>query len=421
MNQGKLYFDNASTTFPKPEAVPAAMADFIRHQGSNINRGTYSTAYETEELVFETREQLCRLFHFPHSKNVVFTANVTTSLNLVLKGLLRPGDHILTSAMEHNAVMRPLAQVASELAPPPRNTDCADAVKQNADAAGAVRQTADAADAMRRQISFTRIPCSGLGELCTASMEALLTPRTRAVVLTHASNVCGTLMPLKEVGDFCRKHGLYFIVDAAQTAGVFPIDMEDMKIDALCFTGHKGLLGPQGTGGLILRDQLAMELTPLISGGTGSLSHLEEVPAFLPDRFEPGTLNLPGIVGLHAALAYLEETGVERIRSRELALTDLFLRGAKELPGIRLIGRTDIENRAPVVSLQMCAMDNAEAAFRLEQEYGILTRVGLHCAPNAHKTLGTYPAGTIRFSFGHFNKEEEIHTALRALGALASR
>ena len=241
------------------------------------------------------------------------------------------------------------------------------------------------------------------------------------MVLTHASNVCGTLMPLKEVGDFCRKHGLYFIVDAAQTAGVFPIDMEDMKIDALCFTGHKGLLGPQGTGGLILRDQLAMELTPLISGGTGSLSHLEEVPAFLPDRFEPGTLNLPGIVGLHAALAYLEETGVERIRSWELALTDLFLREAKELPGIRLIGRTDIENRAPVVSLQMRAMDNAEAAFRLEQEYGILTRVGLHCAPNAHKTLGTYPAGTIRFSFGHFNKEEEIHTALRALGALASR
>lgn len=384
MNQTKLYFDNASTTFPKPEAVPTAMADFIRYQGSNINRGTYSTAYETEELVFETREQLCRLFHFPDSKNVIFTANVTTSLNLVLKGLLKPGDHILTSAMEHNAVMRPLVQLE------------------------------------KQAITFTRIPCNRLGELDTASMEALLTPRTKALVLTHASNVCGTLMPLKEVGAFCWRHGLYFIVDAAQTAGVFPIDMEDMKIDALCFTGHKGLLGPQGIGGLIIRDELAMELTPLISGGTGSISHLEEVPDFLPDRFEPGTLNLPGIVGLHAALTYLEETGIEQIRNRELALTNLFLEGIKELKNIRLIGKAGTENRAPVVSLQMLHMDNAEAAFRLEQEYGILTRVGLHCAPNAHKTLGTYPTGTIRFSFGHFNKEEEIHTALRALGALAA-
>lgn len=380
--RSQIYLDNASTTFPKPEAVPTAMADFIRNQGANINRGTYSSAYETEELVFETREQLCRLFHFPDCKNVIFTANVTTSLNLVLKGLLKPGDHILTSAMEHNAVMRPLVQ---------------------SEANGS---------------SFTRIPCNSLGEPELSSLEALVTSRTRALVLTHASNVCGTLMPLRETGAFCRKHHLFFIVDAAQTAGVFPLDMEEMKIDALCFTGHKGLLGPQGIGGLLIRDELAAALTPLISGGTGSISHLEEVPDFLPDRFEPGTLNLPGIVGLHAALSYIEAEGIDNIRRRELALTKLFLEGIRDLPNIRLIGKDTIEKRAPVVSLQMKHMDNAEAAFRLEQEYGILTRVGLHCAPNAHKTLGTYPAGTIRFSFGHYNKEEEICTAIRAIGNL---
>ena len=375
----KIYFDNASTTFPKPECVPDAMADFIRYRGTNINRGTYSAAYNTEELVFETREQLCRLFHFPDCKNVIFTPNVTTSLNLVLKGLLKPGDHILTSSMEHNAVMRPLVQLQAS------------------------------------GVSFSRIPCNTLGEPEISSMESLLTPETRAIVLTHASNVCGTLMPLEDVGLFCRKQGLYFIVDTAQTAGVFPLDMEKMHIDALCFTGHKGLLGPQGIGGFIVRDKLAKELTPLISGGTGSISHLEEVPDFLPDRFEPGTLNLPGIAGLHAALTYIEETGMEQIRGRELALTDLFIKEVSGLPGIRLMGRKDIQNRAPVVSMQMHNIDAAEAAFRLDDTYGIMTRVGLHCAPNAHKTLGTYPEGTIRFSFGHYNTEDEILTAVRAL------
>lgn len=381
----KIYLDNASTTFPKPDCVPAAMADFIRYQGTNINRGTYAAAYGTEELVFETREQLCRLFHFPDCKNVIFTSNVTTSLNIVLKGLLKPGDHILTSAMEHNAVMRPLIQLQEE------------------------------------GVSFTRIPCNVLGELDTSSMESLLTPQTKALVMTHASNVCGTLMPVAEAGAFCKKHGLYFIVDAAQTAGVFPLDMEAMQIDALCFTGHKGLLGPQGIGGFLIRDDLAGELTPLISGGTGSISHLEEVPDFLPDRFEPGTLNLPGIVGLHAALSYIEETGLEPIQKKELELTDLFLQEIKRIPEIRLIGREDTRNRTAVVSMQMHNIDPAEAAFRLDDEYGIMTRVGLHCAPNAHKTLHTFPTGTIRFSFGHYNTEAEILAAAKALRELGSR
>lgn len=379
----RIYLDNASTTFPKPDCVPTAMADFIRNLGTNISRGTYSAAYDTEEIVFETREQLCRLFHFPDCKNVIFTPNVTTSLNIVLKGLLKSGDHILTSAMEHNAVMRPLIQLTGQ------------------------------------GISIDRIPCTIQGELNTDQMESLLTPETKAIVMTHASNVCGTLMPIEEVGLFCKKHGLYFIVDAAQTAGVFPIDMEAMHIDALCFTGHKGLLGPQGSGGFLIRDELAGELTPLISGGTGSISHLEDVPDFLPDRFEPGTPNLPGIVGLHASLSYIEETGLLEIQKKELALTDLFLQEVKSIQNLHLVGREDIKNRTAVISMQTHNIDIADAAFRLDHEYGIMTRVGLHCAPNAHKTLHTYPTGTIRFSFGHYNTEEEILTAVKALRTLS--
>lgn len=379
----RIYLDNASTTFPKPDCVPTAMADFIRNLGTNISRGTYSAAYDTEEIVFETREQLCRLFHFPDCKNVIFTPNVTTSLNIVLKGLLKSNDHILTSAMEHNAVMRPLLQLAEQ------------------------------------GISIDRIPCTIQGELRTDQMESLLTPETKAIVMTHASNVCGTLMPIAEVGRFCKKHGLYFIVDAAQTAGVFPIDMEAMHIDALCFTGHKGLLGPQGIGGFLIRDELAGKLMPLISGGTGSISHLEDVPDFLPDRFEPGTPNLPGIIGLHASLSYIEETGLLELQKKELALTDLFLKEIKSIQNLHLVGREDIQNRTAVISMQTHNIDIADAAFRLDHEYGIMTRVGLHCAPNAHKTLHTYPTGTIRFSFGHYNTEEEILTAVKALRKLS--
>ena len=379
----QIYLDNASTTFPKPEAVPKAVADFIQNQGTNINRGTYAPAYDTEEKVFETREQLCRLFHFPDCKNVIFTPNVTTSLNMVIKGLLRPGDHVLVSSMEHNAIMRPLTQLQSQ------------------------------------GVSFDRIPCTAQGELIVDSLESLLKSNTKAVILTHASNVCGTLMPLEKVGDFCRRHRLFFLVDAAQTAGIFPIDMEQMQIDALCFTGHKGLMGPQGIGGFLVTDALAQKLTPLISGGTGSISHLEEIPDFLPDRFEPGTLNLPGIMGLHAALSFISSVGMDNIQKHELALTDQFLQQIKDLPRIRLVGKTNIENRTGVISLQIAGIDCALAACRLEQEFGILTRVGLHCAPNAHKTLGTYPQGTIRFSIGYFNTPQDIQDAVSALKQIA--
>lgn len=380
-----IYLDNASTTFPKPDCVPDAVYNFMKQLGSNINRGTYSSAYDTEDKVFETREMLCRLFNFKDCKNVIFTQNITMSLNMVIKGLLKKGDHVLVSAMEHNAVMRPLTQLLAE------------------------------------GISFDRMPCNEEGELITEEIEKLIKPETRAVVMTHASNVCGTVMPVKEVGAICKKHGLIFVLDAAQSAGVFKIDMEEMNIDVLCFTGHKGLLGPQGTGGFIVRDEIAEKMTALISGGTGSISHTEEVPEFLPDKFEHGTMNLPGIMGLHAALTYLEEKGIENIHRREMELTERFIKGIEGLENIKIAGKKGIEGRTSVVSVTAKNMDNAQAAFVLEDEFGIQTRVGLHCAPNAHKTLGTYPAGTIRFSFGQFNTEEEVDCAIEALKEINRR
>ena len=379
----KIYLDQASTTYPKPECVAAAVYEYMTGNGSNINRGCYENAYDTEDIVLETRELLCELFDGPDCKNVIFTKNVTESLNIVLKGFLKPGDHILTSSMEHNAVMRPLRQLENE------------------------------------GVSFDRIPCDKEGTLLIEEMESLLKKNTKAVVMMHASNVCGTLLPLKEVGAFCKEHGLKFIVDCAQSAGVFPISMREMHIDALCFTGHKGLYGPQGIGGFILQEEMIEQITPLLSGGTGSISHTEEIPKFMPDRFEPGTMNLPGIFGLHAALEWLAETGMENIHYKEKTLTELFLKKIKELDisgeKISIIGKENVDERTAVVSIQTPERDVSEVAYLLDKNYGIMTRVGLHCAPSAHKTLGTYPAGTIRFSFGYFNTEEEVLLAVKAL------
>ena len=381
----RIYLDNASTSFPKAPGVAEAMYDYVKNCGCNVSRGGYDEAYRAEELVLDTRQRLTRLFHGPDCRNVVFTKNITESLNVLLKGLLHSGDHVLVSAMEHNAVMRPLTQLAA------------------------------------RGIAFDRVPCGPDGSLRTEELAGLLRPETQAVVMLHASNVCGTLLPAAEVGAFCRDHGLLFVLDTAQTAGAFPIDMETMHIDALAFTGHKGLLGPQGIGGFILRPELARRMESLLSGGTGSVSHSEEVPAFMPDRFEAGTLNLPGIMGLHAALVWLEQEGIDRIRSHELALTARFLEGLRDIPRLRAVGREDIQDRAAVVSAACESVDPAFLADALGREYGVLTRVGLHCAPSAHKTLGTYPAGTVRFSFGPWNTEAHVDAALAALRELSGR
>lgn len=375
----KIYFDNGSTSFPKAPGVGDAIRDIIEHGAYNINRGGYEGAYEVADMVLTTREQLCRLFHFSESRNVVFTPSITYSLNYVIKGLLKPGDHVIVSSMEHNGMMRPLVQMAHQ------------------------GVTFDAAQADRD------------GVLDPQKVEDLIRPNTRAVMMLHASNLCGTMLPIQQVGEICARHGLIFVADTAQTAGVFPIDMEKMHIDALCFTGHKGLRGPQGVGGMLLRDELCSQMTPLISGGTGSRSDSEEVPDFMPDRFESGTMNLPGIAGLHRALTYLEEYGIENIARQELAICQRFIDGALTLPDTRVVGKLDTQDRAAIVSLDFQKMDNAEVSFLLDNQYGVMTRCGLHCALRAHKSLGTFPQGTVRFSFSHHNTPEEVDTCIEGL------
>lgn len=406
----RIYLDQASTSFPKAPGVAQAMMDYMTQNGANVNRGCYSSAYSAEEVIYETRQLLADLFHFPKCKNVIFTPNITTSLNFILKGFLKPGDHILVSAMEHNAVMRPVIQLT------------------------------------RQGITFDRIPCRQDGSMIVEQIEPLINPNTRAIVTLHASNVCGTQMPLTRIGEICQKHHLFFIVDSAQTAGILPIDMESSHIDALAFTGHKGLRGPQGTGGFLVSQELSQLMEPLISGGTGSVSHTEEIPDFLPDRFESGTPNLPGIYGLHQALLFLKQpsetfqnilqtSDVENTISweqtmnilyeREMTLTSYFLERLLEVDDtgkhIRIIGKKDLKNRNAVVSIQTPEIDMSQVAWELDSKYKVLTRVGLHCAPSAHKTLGTYPAGTIRFSFGPENTKEELDFAVKGLEEILER
>ncbi len=379
----RIYLDQASTSFPKAPGVAQAMMDYLTMNGVNVNRGCYSSAYSAEEVIYETRQLLAELFHFSKCKNVIFTPNVTTSLNFILKGFLKPGDHILVSAMEHNAVMRPVVQLAS------------------------------------LGISFDRIPCRTDGSMILEKVEELIRPETKAIVTLHASNVCGTRMPLDALGEICQRHQLYFVVDSAQTAGIVPINMDKMHIDALAFTGHKGLRGPQGTGGFLVSQELAEQMEPLISGGTGSVSHTEEIPNFMPDRFESGTPNLPGIYGLHEALLFLKTHSLQAINEKELSLTGYFLEQLQALDDtgrhILIIGKKDLTDRNAVVSIQTPEIDMSQVAWQLDNEYGVMTRVGLHCAPNAHKTLGTYPAGTIRFSFGPENTKNELDFAIQGL------
>ena len=298
---------------------------------------------------------------------------------MVIKGLLKAGDHVLVSSMEHNAVMRPLTQL------------------------------------LDKDITFDTIPCDSTGSIQMDFIEPLIRPNTVALIINHASNVCGTIQPLKSIGPICKAHNLQFIVDAAQTAGVIPIDVKACHIDALCFTGHKGLLGPQGIGGIILTKEMAQNLTPLIAGGTGSFSHLETMPTHMPDAFEAGTLNLPGIIGLNEGLAYIESQGMDNIHNHELALTQAFLEGLQSIDGINIVGKQNIQDRTAVVSITIDGMDPANIAYELESTYHIMTRVGLHCAPRAHQTLGTYPEGTVRFSFGYANTHKDVEAALSAL------
>lgn len=374
----KIYLDNAATSFPKAPGVGDAVRHFIDQIGGNLNRSGYD-ALTSDEMVFETREMLAHFFNFPTPENVIFTLNITYGLNFLLKGLLKPGDHVIVSSMEHNAVMRPLMQLQEQ------------------------------------GVDFSRLVCDELGRLDANSLHTLVRPNTKMVVLTHASNVSGTILPVEEIGSICHEKGLWFILDTAQTAGVLPIDFQALKLDALTFTGHKGLLGPQGVGGFLLSEDLAQRMDTLVSGGTGSLSEYEEVPPYLPDKFEAGTPNLPGIYGLNQSLNYIKRVGLATIREKELILASYLLKGLDEMDGIRIVGPRDEKERMAVVSVDFEDCDNADIAYYLDKHHGIRTRCGLHCAPSAHKTLGTFPQGTVRFSPGHLNTIEEIETTLLAI------
>lgn len=352
-----IYFDNGSTSYPKAPKVADAVAHLLSSGAFNINRGSYEGAYEVAGMVLDTREKLAELFHAETSKQVVFTPGITHSLNYFIKGFLKPGDHVIVTGMEHNAVMRPLFQME------------------------------------RLGICYDMARTDREGMVCPEDVESLIRQETKAVIVVHASNVCGTI----------------------------PVDMQGAHIDFLAFTGHKGLLGPQGIGGFLISERLNAAMEPLIAGGTGSQSDRLEMPDSLPDKFESGTLNLPGIAGLHAALSYLEEVGVERLYRKKMDLTAYFLEQVKEFSGIQIVGRQDLAHRVAVVSLDFRRQDNAMIAFELEQQYGIMTRVGLHCAPMAHRSLGTYPRGTVRFAFGSANKKEEIDICIQAFKELGIR
>lgn len=375
----KLYMDNGATSFPKAPNVSKAMCTYIEEIGTNVGRGAYENAFAAQRVIEHTRELLCSLFNFPTTSNVIFTKNITESMNILIKGLLSEGDHVIVSPLEHNAVMRPLVSM-----------EC-------------------------KGVTFDRAICDQEGNLDINSVEILIKPQTKAIIMTHASNVCGTILDLESVGKLAKKHGLFFIIDAAQTAGLIDIDMAKLNVDALAFTGHKGLLGPQGTGGFLITDALAKEIPPLIEGGTGSRSDSEEQPNYLPDKYESGTPNTVGLFGLHAALLYLEEIGLEQILKIEHARTQQFIKGLENFEDLRLVGTSDILKRTAVVSLDFSPRDNAEISWTLEQNFGISTRVGMHCAPSAHKTLNTFPQGTVRFSFSSFTTEEDIAYALNAL------
>lgn len=364
--------DSGATSFPKAPGVAESVYEYLINIGANANRGAYVTSFEVENVIFETRELLCELFGFNKPENVVFTKNVTESLNALIKGLFKSGDHVIVSSMEHNAVMRPLSALEDG------------------------------------GVTFSRVLCKNDGSLDAKDLLPLIHSNTKGVVMTHASNVCGTILDLAEVGRICKEKDLWFIVDTAQTAGAIRVDFDELYADAIAFTGHKGLLGPQGIGGFLIRDDLSNELSTFIEGGTGSLSDGEIQPSYMPDKFEAGTLNVPGIYGLNASLKYIQEIGIQEIYEKEMLLMAGFLEKLMNMSHIEVVGKKGIEGRTGVVSINFKNEDNGEIAHRLASEFGVMTRSGMHCAPSAHKTLGTFPKGTVRFGLSHFLEEADI-------------
>ena len=375
-----IYMDNAATTIHKPEEVRAAVMAAFDTMG-NAGRGASVPALDASRIIYGTREKLARLFHAGDPRRIAFTANSTESLNIALKGLFSRGDHVITTVLEHNSVLRPLYECRGN------------------------------------GVELTILGCDGKGRISYEEMEAAVQADTKAVVCTHASNLTGNMTDLERVGTMAKRHGLLFVVDASQTAGVWPIDVEKMQIDVLCFTGHKSLLGPQGTGGMYVRE--GVHIRPLLSGGSGIDTYNEKHPAEMPTVLEAGTLNGHGIAGLGAALSWIEKTGMDRIRQRELSLMRRFYNGVFRIPGVTVYGDLETEKRAPIVSLNILDYDSSEVSDELSTVYGIVTRPGAHCAPLMHRALGTVEQGAVRFSFSFFNTEEEVDLAADAVRELA--
>jgi cysteine desulfurase family protein len=379
-----IYFDNAATSWPKPPGVAEAMVHFIDDVGANPGRSAHRLAVESGRIVYSAREAVAGLFNAPDTLRVVFGLNVTEALNLALRGLLRPGDHVVTSSMEHNSMMRPLRALE------------------------------------RQGVGVTVVPCSAEGFLDPADVAAALRPNTVLIALNHASNVVGTLLPVAEVAGIARDRGLIVLVDAAQTGGAYPIDVQADGVDLLAFTGHKSLYGPMGTGGLIVGARVDVaRMEPLKRGGTGSRSEQEEQPDFMPDMCESGTPNAVGLAGLEAGVRWVLERGVAAIRAHEVALAQRLIDGLMGVPGVTVYGGLDAERQTATVSFNVAGMEPSEVGLRLDENHGIMCRVGLHCAPAAHRTIGTFPVGTVRFGLGALNTVDEVDAAVAAVEQIA--
>ncbi|WP_338028361.1 aminotransferase class V-fold PLP-dependent enzyme [Crassaminicella indica] len=372
-----IYLDNAATTYPKPEMVYVAMDKCMREYGANPGRAGHQLALEAGRAIYKTRELICKLFNIDNPMQIIFTCNATDSLNLALKGILKQGDHIITTSMEHNSMIRPIVTLE------------------------------------KLGIEYTVIQCDKKGMIDTQDIEKAIKENTKMIATTHASNVAGTLMPIEEIGEIAEKNNIIYLVDAAQTAGVYNIDVEKMNIDLLAAPGHKGLLGPQGTGFLYIREGL--DLQQMKEGGTGSKSELLTQPEIIPDRYESGTPNTPGIVGLGAGIEFILKEGIEKIRKHEEELTAYMISELQKIDNVRIYGPLDAKKQAAVISINIEDEDSSEISYILDKVFHIAVRSGLHCAPMAHKTMGTFEQGTVRFSLGYFNTKEDVEKAVEAL------
>ena len=375
-----IYMDNAATTLQKPKEVKEAVMKAFDNMG-NAGRGGTQAALDASRMIYETREKLADLFGAESANRIAFTANSTESLNIALKGLFCPGDHVITTVLEHNSVLRPLYWCQEQ------------------------------------GVELTILDCDEMGNISYEEMESAVKENTKAIVCTHASNLTGNMIDLERVGKIAKNHQILFVVDASQTAGVYPIDVQKLGIDVLCFTGHKGLLGPQGTGGVYVKT--GVKIRPLLCGGSGVDTYNPHHPAEMPTALEAGTLNGHGIAGLGAAVSYLQRTGLDQIRERELSLMRRFYEGISQIPEVKIYGDFSTDKRAAIVTFNLGDYDSSEVSDELNEEYGIATRPGAHCAPLMHKALGTVEQGAVRFSFSHYNTEEEVDTAIKAVRELA--